>query len=221
MLAWKLLKTNSSDQCSHIISFCSHPSPATSASLGFSNSLVDILADLLVAFSFRYADSNCCTMKMNQGKRFQMFHGAEKKDLYANCYIKGEPWSGSSLPPPLLWSSPQTVREIYWEHSHCDIWKLEYALQCHHKEHKKSRCAVLSSPSETKTLTFHFSIICHLLTYPHPLTKLHHLRFKWQHRPGSGRTSKALRPWKLEVASSPLNGLADGYGKDIRRFRRW
>lgn len=51
--------------------------------------------------------------------------------------MKGEPWSGSSLPPPLPWSSPQTVMEIYWEHSLSDIWKLGYALQCHHKEHKK------------------------------------------------------------------------------------
>ena len=46
-------------------------------------------------------------------------------------------WFFTASAAALIFSS--NSQGIYWEYSHCDIWKLEYALQCHHKEHKKYR----------------------------------------------------------------------------------
>lgn len=190
-------KTKPSGQCSHIISFCSHPSPATSASLGFSTSLVNILADLLVAFFFFAVPTPIAVpWKWNQGKHvWRCWKEGPIRALLdkmrtlvwfftasAAALIFSSNSQGNILGTQPLWHLKARVRiavpsrftmfrflliplsmHIVWGSGGKRTWESTKSI-------KSTSCAVLSSPSETKTLNFHLSIICHLLTYPHPPT---------------------------------------------------
>ena len=151
-------KTNSSSQCSHHIA---HILPQLPVPLwGFSTSLVNILADLLVAFSF-----SLCRPQL-------LYHENETRGNVSKCFkvLKRRTYTAYTLDKmrTLVWFFTALRRCL-------DLLLKQSGKYSTHRSAitrsiKSTSCAVLSSPSETQTLTVLFSIICHLLTYPHPLT---------------------------------------------------